>query len=178
MTEEVTIKDSTIRLLKADITDLDIQSFVFYARHDLALGSGHGTAISVRGGPAVSAELKKLGSLETTQAVVTGAGEMKAQYIIHAVGPRFQEENIEGKLRTTMLNIFSLAEEKGITSIAFPPMGTGFYGVPRDLSARIMLETMQEYCAGGGKITDMVICLVDSRDYEAFQKQLSTMSFA
>lgn len=178
MADEVKIKNSTLRLTQGDITDLDIQSFVYYAQHDLAIGSGYGTAIAIRGGPKVAEELKTMGPLETTQAVVSGAGGMKAKHIIHAVGPRFQEENTDGKLRATILNSLTLADEKGIEAIAFPPMGAGFYGVPLDASARITLETIKEYLAGETKIKEVVVCLLDKREYKPFQSQFSAMKFA
>jgi O-acetyl-ADP-ribose deacetylase (regulator of RNase III) len=103
MPDELKVNKSIIRLIKTDITDLEIDSFVYYAQHDLALGSGFGTSISIRGGPSVQEELKKYGSVNTTDVVVTAAGEMKAKQIIHAVGPRFQEEELESKLKATIL---------------------------------------------------------------------------
>ena len=115
-----------VRLIRGDITELDVDAFVFYAQPDLALGSGFGTAISVRGGPSIQKELDELGPVETGQAVVTGAGKLKADFIVHAVGPRFQEEDTEGKLRTTVLNSLKAAEEKGVKRIALPAMGAGF----------------------------------------------------
>ena len=95
MSDELTVKNSRLRLIKGDITDLEIDAFVYYAQHDLALGSGFGTAISQRGGTKVQEELNSLAPLKTTEVVITDAGEMKANHIIHAVGPRFQEENLE-----------------------------------------------------------------------------------
>ena len=142
MADELKTGGGTIRLEKTDITDLEIEAFVYYASHNLALGSGYGTAISMRGGPAVQKELDEKGELKTTEAVASGAGEMKADHIIHAVGPRFQEEDLESKLRTTIVNATKCAEEKGIKKIAFPPMGAGFYGVPLDVSARVTLGTL------------------------------------
>jgi len=172
MPDELKVKNSALRLLETDITDLEIDSFVYYARHDLALGSGFGTSISIRGGPSVQEELKKLGRIETTEAVITAAGEMKANHIIHAVGPRFQEEDLESKLRATILNVLRLADEKGIKAVAFPPMGAGFYGVPLDVSARITLSTIKEYLSGETKVSDVVVCLLDNREYKPFQNQL------
>ena len=55
--EAARIGDSHVRLIRGDITDLDVQAFVFYAKPDLKLGSGFGTAISVRGGPSIQKEL-------------------------------------------------------------------------------------------------------------------------
>ncbi len=178
MADELKINASTLSLKMCDITDLEIQSFVFYAQHDLKVGAGFGTAISVRGGPTVQEELNKLGPLETTQAVVSKAGAMKADYIIHAVGPRFQEQDIESKLEKTVVNALKRAEEKGIEAVAFPPMGTGFYGIPLDVSARVTLKTLKEYLSGKTNIKDVVVCLQDKREYKPFKAQLTALASA
>jgi O-acetyl-ADP-ribose deacetylase (regulator of RNase III) len=175
MADQLRIGNSDLRLLVADITDIEIEAFVYYAQHDLTLGSGYGTSISIRGGPSVQKELREHGSLKTTEAVISGAGEMKAQYIVHAVGPRFQEENTEEKLKQTVLNALRAAEDRGISSIAFPPMGAGFYGVPLDISARVTLGTINEYLAGQTNIRRVVICLLDDREYKPFQMQLNAL---
>jgi O-acetyl-ADP-ribose deacetylase (regulator of RNase III) len=176
MADELKINDSTIRLTIGDVTDLAIESFVYYAKHDLALGSGFGTAISIRGGPSIQEELKQYGTLQTGEAVVSSAGDMKAKYIIHAVGPRFQEEEIDRKLRETMRNVLKAAEDKGITAIAFPAMGVGFYGVPLPVSAQAMLETIREQLSGSTAIKEVVVCLLDNREYKPFQSQLSALT--
>jgi O-acetyl-ADP-ribose deacetylase (regulator of RNase III) len=90
--EETGVGRAVIRLVKGDITEQDVEAFVFYARPDLTLGSGVGTAISVRGGPTIQKELADLGPIAVGHAVVTGAGNLRAQWIIHAVGPRFQAD--------------------------------------------------------------------------------------
>jgi O-acetyl-ADP-ribose deacetylase (regulator of RNase III) len=87
------MKNGAITIVKGDITNIEIDSFVFYARDDLKLGSGFGNAIAMRGGPAVRKELEKHGPLKVTEAIATTAGDMKAKFIIHADGPKFQEEN-------------------------------------------------------------------------------------
>lgn len=175
MADSIKVKNCNLRLLKGDITDLDIESFVYYAREDLALGSGFGTAISIRGGPTIQKELNEFGKIKITEAVVSSAGEMKAKYIIHANGPKFQEENLSEKLKATIINSFKKAEEKGIKAIAFPPMGAGFYGVPLEQSAEITLNTIKEYLLGDTKLDDVVVCLLDNRDYIPFEKKLSSM---
>jgi O-acetyl-ADP-ribose deacetylase (regulator of RNase III) len=176
MTDRVRIANSDLRLVKGDITDFEVEAFVYYAQHDLALGSGYGTAILMRGGPSIQEELKELGTLKTTEVVVTSAGEMKAKHIIHAVGPRFQEEGLEDKLRTTILNCLKKADEKGIKMIAFPPMGAGFYGVPLDISAEITLTTVVNYLSGETNIEEVIICLLDSREYNPFQDRFAALA--
>lgn len=169
------INRSVVRLSRADITDLEIDAFVFYAQPDLALGSGFGGAIAVRGGPSVQKELEELAPVPTGEAVVSAAGKLKAQFIIHAVGPRFQEEDTEGKLRTTVLNSLKRAEEKQVERIAFPAMGAGYYGIAPDICARVMLEVIKGHLEGETHIREVVICVLDTPQYSAFKTQLESM---
>jgi O-acetyl-ADP-ribose deacetylase (regulator of RNase III) len=169
MAEETRIGDTSLSLHVGDITTLDVDAFVYYARSDLSLGSGFGTAISVRGGPSVQKELSQYGTIPTTQAVITGGGNLKARHIIHSVGPKFQEEDLEKHLRETMLNVLKLADDRGLREIAFPLMGAGFYGVPPDTSARVMLEALHEYLQGKTEIKKVIVSVVDSRQAKAFK---------
>jgi O-acetyl-ADP-ribose deacetylase (regulator of RNase III) len=134
MPDELKVNQSVIRLTTGFIIDLNVDAIVYYARPDLVLGSGYGGAIVTKGGPKIQEELKKIGGINTTEVVITSGGNLKAKYIIHAVGPRFQEENLEEKLRTTTLNALRRAEENKIQVLAFPAMGAGFYGIPRNIN--------------------------------------------
>ena len=113
--------------------------------------------------------------IQTTEAVVSGAGMLKADTIIHAVGPRFREANLEEKLRDTIMNSLKQAENKKIKKIAFPAMGAGFYGVPLKTCARVMFDTFTDYLNGDTKIEEVVICLLDNREYRPFQEQLASL---
>jgi len=172
---EKRINGTSVRLEMGDITDLDIEAFVFYARSDLELGSGYGTAIMVRGGPGVKKELESLAPVKTGEAVVTSAGELKAKYIVHAVGPKFQEPDTEGKLRKTMQAAIEAAEARGIERLAFPPMGSGFYGVPPDLCAEVMVSVLKEHLSNGSRLKEVVFCPLHARDYDPIRKKLGSL---
>ncbi len=176
MTESASIQKCTLRLIQQDITDFEVEAIVFYARPDLALGSGFGGAITRRGGPSIKAELDKIGAIIPTEAVVTSGGNLKTRYIVHAAGPGFQDEQLEDKLRITILNTLQRAEEKGIRQIAFPPMGAGFYGVSLSSSREIMIGAIKEHLAKGGSVKEIVICANDAREYRAFQGLIQNLS--
>jgi O-acetyl-ADP-ribose deacetylase (regulator of RNase III) len=167
---ETRINNLTVRLEKGDLTMMDIEAIVFYAQPDLVLGAGFGNAIAVRGGSSIQEELKNYSTLSTGEAVITSAGELKSNYIIHAVGPRFQESDIKEKLIITMQNVLRIAEEKEIREIGFPPMGTGFYGISLELSARVMFEVISKHLSVNTVLEKVVICLIDEREYKAFQE--------
>jgi len=144
---------------------------VFYAREDLQLGAGFGSAIQTRGGAVVKKELEKIGRVEVGGAVITSAGNMHARHIIHACGPKFREPDTEKKLRKCMQSALEQASAAKLKSVAFPPMGAGFYGVPLDLSARVMLEVVRQFLATPSSIQEVTICVIDDRELKAFRPQ-------
>ncbi len=174
--EEIQINQTAVRLTRDDPTDIEVDAFVYYAVEDLTVGSGFGTAISVRGGPSIAKALEQLAPVAVGEAVVTAAGNMKAQHIIHAVGPKFQEENTEGKLQSTVENTLKRAEEKGVQRIAFPAMGAGYYGIAPDVSARVMLQVIKAHMEGSTGIEELIICVLDPPQYDAFQAQIGDLS--
>ena len=176
MLNELRVNEKIIRLMVGFITDIrNMDGIVYYARPDLTLGSGFGTAISTQGGPKVQEELKKAGSANMTDVVVTGGGNLQARYILHAVGPRFQEEDSEEKLRTTTLNTLQRAEEYKLQKIVFPAMGSGFYGIPLEVCARVTLGVVKEFLEKAAEPKEVVFCLRDSRELKVFQEHLQKM---
>ncbi len=174
--EGVLVHRSVLRLVKADITTLDVEAFVFYARPDLALGSGFGNAIARRGGPTIKKELDGLGPIAPTEAVVTAGGDLKARRIVHAAGPVFQEEDLQDKLRATIVRALERAEERGIVQIAFPAMGAGFYGVPLPVCAELMVSTIASYLSNRTGIRDVILCANDAREHAAFETRLAALA--
>ena len=174
--EGISVNRSSVRLTRDDVTDIEVDAFVYYAQSNLAIGTGFGTAISVRGGPTIQKELEQLAPVATGEAVVSDAGNLKAQYIIHAVGPKFQEEDTEAKLRKTVQSALERADEKGARRIAFPAMGAGYYGIAPDVSARVMLETFKNYLSGETGIEELIICVLDTPQHNAFKAQLAAMA--
>ena len=176
MIESKVSDDARINLIKGDLTNLEVEAFVFYARPDLALGSGFGNAISMRGGPTIKQELDKAEKISMSETFISEAGELKAKFIVHAVGPAFLEENFEGKLKTTIENTLKCAEAKGITQLAFPPMGAGFYGIPLPVCAKIMVETINNYLSNKTGLKEVIICAADDREYKPFADVLANKS--
>lgn len=173
---EVAVQGKLIRLQKGDLTALPVDAVVFYARQDLQLGAGFGSAIQSRGGEAIKKELEKIGSVEMGSAVITCAGNMKARHIIHACGPKFHETNAEDKLRKCMQSALQEANTAQLKTIAFPPMGSGFYGVPLDLTARVMLEVIQRVLETPTSTEQVIVCVIDDREFKAFQVQMEAIT--
>jgi O-acetyl-ADP-ribose deacetylase (regulator of RNase III) len=167
------MSETVVKLIKDDLTALPVDAFVFYAREDLQLGSGYGTAIQQRGGASIKKELEGIGRVGMGEAVVTSAGQMRARFIIHACGPKFGEPDLEQKLRNCIRSALLAAAEAGVRTLAFPPMGVGFYGVPMELSIRVMLECFRRHVEAGAPFAEILICAVDRRDFDAISGLLA-----
>ena len=166
------IGNRTISLVRGDITDLDVQAFVYDITEDAQIGTGYGGAIAQRGGPSVQQELEAIGSCPTGEAVVTSAGSMKAKHIIHVNGPKFHYPDTPDKLRRATRAALQRAEETGITQLAFPPVGTGLYQVPLDLCAEVMVGTVEEHLSGDGRLEEVLFVALDTREFEPLQAQI------
>ncbi len=162
-----------MRLVRGDITEADVDAFVYDITEDCKLGSGYGGAIMMRGGKVVQDELTRIGSCKTGEAVSTTAGDLKAEHIIHVNGPKFHEADTVGKLEKAVKAALKLAEDKGVKRIAFPPIGTGLYQVPLDLCAKVMIDTVESHLKNGATIEDVSFVAGDSREFSPFQSRLN-----
>ena len=165
---EKAINGKICKLVKGDITEMEVEAFVYYAKPDLKLGTGFGAAISQRGGPSIQEELNRLGTLGVGKAVMSGAGNLKVKHIIHTVGPRHHEADEEGKLREAVKSALAAAEASGLHQLAFPAMGVGFYGVSLDLCSKVMLEEITRHLKGETSLHEVVVCVLDNREMGPF----------
>lgn len=166
------IGDKWLRLVRDDITDLEIDAFVFDITEDAKLGSGFGSAIQQRGGIKIQKELDEIGAVPTGEAVVTKAGLLKADHIIHTNGPKFREPDEEGKLRTATKSALQRAEEIGVKRVAFPSIGTGIYQVAVDLCARVMVDTITDHLSNGSGLDEVLLVVPDTREYGPFAAKM------
>ncbi|MCG0278977.1 MAG: O-acetyl-ADP-ribose deacetylase [Thermanaeromonas sp.] len=148
---EITLGQTKLVLIQGDITVQDTEAIVNAANEGLRGGGGVDGAIHRAGGPTIAEECRRIreerGGCPTGQAVLTSGGQLKARYVIHAVGPvwsggsRGEDELLASAYRSSL----ELAREHGIKSIAFPSLSTGAYRFPVDRAARIAMRTVVEY---------------------------------
>ncbi len=166
------IGDRWLRLVRDDITDIEIDAFVFDITEDAKLGSGFGSAIQQRGGVKIQKELDEIGSVPTGEAVVTEAGLLKADHIIHTNGPKFREPDEEGKLRKATKSALLRSEEIGAKRVAFPSIGTGLYQVEVDLCARVMVDTISQHLRNDSCLEEVLLVVPDTREYAPFASKM------
>ena len=173
---KVKINKTILELTQGDITDLDTDAVVNAANTALQLGGGVAGAIRRKGGPKIQEECNKIGGTHVGGAVITTGGNLKAKYVIHAVGPRHGEEHEDAKLKDATLNSLILADKNNLKGIAFPAISTGIFGFPKDRCATIMLSTTIAYLEGFTKLEKMVYCLYDQNTFEIFKSTLQFLT--
>jgi O-acetyl-ADP-ribose deacetylase (regulator of RNase III) len=173
---EKSVGGKQIRLVRGDLTDLDVDAIVNAANARLVLGAGVAGAIRTRGGPSIQEECDRIGGTTVGQAVITGAGKLKARHVIHAVGPRMGEGDEDGKLRGATLNSLKRADENKLSSIAFPAVSTGIFGFPKERCARIMLSTVRDFLEREETtLREVLFCLWSQEDFDVFARALDEL---
>ena len=166
---QIQINDKTLELAEGDITELDTDAIVNAANSSLTLGAGVAGAIRSKGGPSIQRECDEIGGCPVGGAVITGAGNLKARHVIHAVGPRKGEGDEEEKLSNATLNSLKVAHDNGLKSIGFPAISTGVFGFPIERCAEIMLSATIDYLRRETGLVRVVFCLYGEEVFGVFE---------
>lgn len=135
-----------IQIEKMDITRAEVECIVNAANTSLLGGSGVDGAIHRAAGPGLLAECRTLGGCRTGEAKITAGYRLKADYVIHTVGPIYSgSENDAKLLQNCYWNSLELARRHEIHSIAFPSISAGVYGYPLRDAAEIALKTAADW---------------------------------
>ncbi len=165
-----------MRAIRADITTVAADAVVNAANQHLAGGGGVDGAIHRAGGPSIMTELReRYRGCPTGDAVVTGAGRLAAQHVIHAVGPRWRDgENGEPeKLRSAYRRAFALAAEHGCVTVVSPSISTGIYGFPVERAAPIAVaEARRAVSDAATTVRQVTFALFSDGDLDAFKRAL------
>jgi O-acetyl-ADP-ribose deacetylase (regulator of RNase III) len=161
--------DLIIEIVQGNITQMDTDAITNAANSALILGSGVAGAIDRAGGPSIQQECDQIGHCRVGSAVITGAGNMKARYVIHAVGPRMGEGDEDNKLASAFRSTLRIAEENHINSVALPAISTGIFGFPIERCAEIMRRELKAFADSDRSHTQrVVVCLYDKQAYDTF----------
>jgi O-acetyl-ADP-ribose deacetylase (regulator of RNase III) len=148
-----------IVLVEGDITQQQVDAIVNAANSSLLGGGGVDGAIHDRGGPAILDECKKLRSTEwpdglpAGRAAATTAGDLPARWVIHTVGPIYgKDEDPSALLARCHTESLRVADELGVSTLAFPAISTGVYRYPLDEAAPIALEAVRTADTAVGEV--------------------------
>jgi O-acetyl-ADP-ribose deacetylase (regulator of RNase III) len=168
MPTETKIGRTILRLVTGDIAEQETEAVVTAAHWRLNKGAGTDGTIHTKGGPKIYEECRRIGGCPIGDAVITTGGNLKARYVIHAVGPvwRGGDEHEAELLASAYRRSLQVAVEHKIRSIFFPSISTGVFVYPIRLAAPIALKTIVEFLQTGAHNLDEVRMVLYTREDE------------
>ena len=159
-----------------DITEQEVDVIVNAANSTLMGGGGVDGTIHAKGGSAILEECERIRQTEypdglpTGEAVITTAGDLPSQYVIHTVGPIFGEHggDEERLLASCYRNSMLLAAEYELKTMAFPAISTGAFGYPKPEAAKIASTAVREFLHGGSSLVEVRLVFFGQEDMLAF----------
>src|SRR5688572_25495608 len=170
-----------IFLVQGDITKQKVDAIVNAANSSLLGGGGVDGAIHRAGGPAILEDCRKIiakqGSCKTGEAVITTAGNLPAKFVIHTVGPVWNngKNNEAEKLANCYRTSLQLALENKIESIAFPNISTGIYGYPKKDAAAIAIKTVLDLLQNNPALPKVYFVCFDEENFSIYQNIIASL---
>ena len=167
-----------IEVVRGDITKINVDAIVNAANSSLMGGGGVDGAIHRAGGSAILEDCKKIvakqGGCNTGEAVITTAGNLPSNFVIHTVGPIWNGGNNHERERLTdcYTNSLQLAVENNCKSVAFPGISTGVYRFPKEEAAQIAVKTVSEFVSRHNEIEKVIFVCFDDENEMLIRKEL------
>ena len=171
------IDDITLELVRGDITRQDdLDAVVNAANAWLAPGGGVAGAIHRAAGPELLEACEPLAPIAPGEAVITRAGRLPNEYVIHCLGPvHGMDEPADELLASCYRRALELAEEKELESIGFPAISTGAFGYPMAEAAKIALGTISAAAPGLEHVRRVRFVLFAEPDLEVHARALQAI---
>ncbi|MGE8708863.1 O-acetyl-ADP-ribose deacetylase [Leptospira interrogans] len=172
--------NNKIKLIKEDITQLEVDAIVNAANSSLLGGGGVDGAIHRAGGPEILEECYKIREKQREckvgEAVITTAGRLNAKFIIHTVGPIWSggNKNEDELLSNAYKNSLLLAKNHSLKTIAFPNISTGIYHFPKERAAKIAIQSVTKFLKQDNQIQTVFFVCFDFENLEIYNKLLQT----
>ncbi|MFH6993321.1 O-acetyl-ADP-ribose deacetylase [Flavobacterium sp. FlaQc-48] len=170
-----------LEILKADITEIQVDAIVNAANTSLLGGGGVDGAIHRKGGKAIldgCIQIRnKQGGCKVGDAVITTAGNLPSEYVIHTVGPVWNGDKEEKKnlLKSCYQNSLELALQNNIKTIAFPGISTGIYRFPKDKAAEIAVKSVRNFDRIS-ELEKVIFVCFDDENYQIYKHLLEKIN--
>lgn len=161
--------ETRVVIITGDLVEQEVDAIVNAANNDLLLGGGVAGAIRRAGGPTIQEECDAHGPVRVGQAAITGAGNLRARFVIHAASMSLGGRTTRSSLRSAMDDAFRLAHAHDVKTIAVPAVGTGIAGFPLDECGRVMAESLHVALSEGWQATEVRFVIFDEASKIPFE---------
>ncbi len=169
------MEDDRIEVFSGDITTLEVDAIVNAANEQLTPGGGVSGAIHRAAGPELARECAEAGGCPTGEARITGGHRLPARHVIHTVGPVWHGggEGEDELLATCYRSSLNLAQDNGLSSIAFPAISTGIFGYPLERATEIAVATVKTWLAEHENFDRVIFAVFGEAAQQAYRAALA-----
>jgi len=160
-----------IQIVQGDITKVKVDVIVNAANSGLVGGGGVDGAIHRAAGSGLMEECSRLEGCDTGSAKITGAYDLPARYVIHAVGPIWHggQSGEPALLASCYRRSLEVAVEHGARSIAFPAISCGIYGYPLPAAAEIAINEVANFLASNATLEQVLLVCFDAEVFMCYE---------
>lgn len=171
------MKNNKIFLSQDDITELEVDAIITAANKSLVGGGGVDGAIHQVAGNELQEACRLLNGCDTGDAKITKGFKLPAKYVIHTVGPIWNEgkRNEEALLASCYNRSLEVAVENHCKTIAFPNISTGIYHFPKELAAKIAIENTTKFLEKDNTIEKVIFVCYSKENYKIYKSILDKM---
>jgi O-acetyl-ADP-ribose deacetylase (regulator of RNase III) len=163
------MSETRVVIITGDLVEQAVDAIVNAANNDLQLGGGVAGAIRRAGGPAIQDECDAHGPVQVGEAAITGAGNLRARYVIHAASMSLGGRTTRVSLKSSMRHVFRLAHHHEVETIAVPAVGTGIAGFAIDECGRVMAECLNDALSQGWQASEVRFVLFGEESKRPFE---------